>query len=205
MMGLARFLLAQTEPSGAVRSSYDMAAGESVAGVYSKYYTGEAYWALAGMARAFPDGPWGEAADRIGGYLATRRDDDEGYWPAIPDHWSAYGLAETAASGDESHDRALTDGEIDYARSQAGLFGSQVRWVSQQAGPWGSVVRGSFVPRGGGYGVLGEGLTGLWLVAGAEPELAALRPAIGARALCIASLAVTAQTDAAEAEAFSGA
>src|SRR5215207_3783760 len=40
---LGRFLLAQTEPSGAVLASYDPARGAPVAGEYSKYYTGEAY------------------------------------------------------------------------------------------------------------------------------------------------------------------
>ena len=27
--------------------------------------------------------------------MATRRDDVEDHWPPIPDHWAAYGLAET--------------------------------------------------------------------------------------------------------------
>ena len=203
LMGrLANFLIGQVEPSGAVRSSYDMTAGAPVDGVYSKYYTGEAYWALAGMDRLFPDGPWGAVADRVGAYLATKRDDLEDRWPPISDHWAAYGLSETAASGDSAHDRALTDDEVAYARRLAGLFGTSVRWVSQQAGPWGSQVRGSDVPRGGGYGVMGEGLTGLWRVADAEPRLADLRDVIGARARCIAGLAIEAQSDAAEAASF---
>ncbi|MGD9704288.1 MAG: hypothetical protein AB7Q42_23040 [Acidimicrobiia bacterium] len=202
MAELAQFLIGQTEPSGAVRSNYDMTTGVPVDGVYSKYYTGEAYWALVRMARLFPDGPWGETGDRIGAYLATRRDDAEDHWPRLPDHWAAYGLAETAASGDADHDRALTDAEVAYARSQAGLFGAAVRWVSQQAGPWGPLVRGARVPRGGGYGVVGEGLTGLWRVAVAEPRLADVRDAIGARAVCIAGLMMRAQTDGDEALAF---
>ena len=41
--------------------------------------------------------------------------------------------------------------------ARPGLFGSQVRWVSQRFGPWGVVVRGPHVPRGGGYGVRGRG------------------------------------------------
>ena len=59
MARLATFLVGQIEPTGAVRSSYDMTAGAPVEGRYSKYYTGEAYWALAGMDRLFPDGPMG--------------------------------------------------------------------------------------------------------------------------------------------------
>ena len=94
---LGRFLLAQTEPSGAVLASYDPARGQPVAGEYSKYFTGEAYWALARLHRAFPGEGWGEAADRIGAYLATSRDEVEDHWPPIPDHWAAYGMAETVA------------------------------------------------------------------------------------------------------------
>src|SRR5829696_7958694 len=51
---LGRFLVAQTEPSGAVLASYDPVAGKPLVGEYSKYFTGEAYWALARLHRAFP-------------------------------------------------------------------------------------------------------------------------------------------------------
>src|SRR5918992_2982865 len=95
MRRLGRFLVAQTEPSGAVLASYDTARGAPVPGEYSKYYTGEAYWALARLHRAFPGETWGQAADRIGAYLATSRDEVEDHWPPIPDHWAAYGQAET--------------------------------------------------------------------------------------------------------------
>jgi small neutral amino acid transporter SnatA (MarC family) len=196
---LGRFLLAQTQPSGAVLAFYDVGAGRPVPGVYSKYYTGEAYWALARLHRLFPGGPWGDAASRIGDYLATRRDVDEDLWPPIPDHWAAYGLAETVAFRERGDDQPLTDAELAYARRQAGLFGSQVRWVSQRFGPWGVVVRGPHVPRGGGYGVVGEGLTGLWQVAAADSRLADLRAPLAERATCIAGLAVREQADAVEA------
>ena len=191
---LGRFLLTQTEPSGAVLADYDPTSGTPVAGVYSKYYTGEAYWALARLHRAFPGEGWGEAADRIGAYLATSRDEVEDYWPPIPDHWAAYGQAETV----EFPERAgapLMASEAAYARRQAELFGSATRWVSQQLGPWGEVVRGPDTPRGGGYGVIGEALTGWWLVARREPGLAELEDPIAERAACIAGLAVSAQSD----------
>jgi len=199
---LGRFLLGQTEPSGAVLAFYDGGTGRPVPGVYSKYYTGETYWALARLHRMFPDGPWGDAANRIGGYLATRRDVAEDLWPPIPDHWAAYGLAETVAFPDRGDRHPLTDGELAYARRQAGLFGSQVRWVSQRFGPWGVLVRGPHVPRGGGYGVVGEGLTGLWRVAQADSRLADLRAPLAERATCIAGLAVREQSDAVEAHDF---
>jgi small neutral amino acid transporter SnatA (MarC family) len=191
---LGRFLLAQTEPSGAVLASYDPNAGAPVAGDYSRYFTGEAFWALARLHRAFPDEGWGEAADRIGAYLATSRDDVEDHWPPIADHWAAYGLADTVEFPERGRP-PLTEHEVAYARRQAELFGASVRWISQRLGPWGRFVRGGHVPRGGGYGVIGEGLTGLWLTAREEPRLADLREPIAERATCNAGLAVSAQAD----------
>jgi hypothetical protein len=170
--------------------------------VYSKYYTGEAYWALARLHRLFPDEGWGAVADRIGAYMAAERDEIEDYWPPLPDHWAAYGLSETVAFDDRADRQPLTTDELAYARRQAELFGAQVRWVSQRFGPWGELVRGPHVPRGGGYGVVGEALTGLWRVADADPRLADVRGSIGERAVCIAGLAILAQSDATEAGAF---
>jgi small neutral amino acid transporter SnatA (MarC family) len=201
MAQLGRFLLAQTQPSGAVLAHYDLAAGSPVADDYSKYYTGESYWALARLHRLWPDGPWGEAADRIGHYLATRRDEAEDHWPPIPDHWAAYGLSETVAFDDRDADRPLTDDELAYARRQAGLFGAQTRWVGQRFGPWGLVVRGPHVPRGGGYGVMGEALTGLWRAARADPRLADIREPLAERAECVAGLAIRRQSGEADASA----
>jgi small neutral amino acid transporter SnatA (MarC family) len=199
MRRFGRFLLAQTQPSGAVLATFDAVRGEPVPGLYSKYFTGETYWALARLERAFPEEGWGEAADRIGAYLATSRDEVEDHWPPIPDHWAAYGMAETAElrEGDRS---PLTVDEVAYARRQAELFGAQARWLAQRYGPWGGVVRTGYEPRGGWYGVIGEALTGWWLTAGEEPRLAGLRDAIGDRASCIAGLAVRAQSDAADAQ-----
>jgi small neutral amino acid transporter SnatA (MarC family) len=195
---LGRFLVAQTESSGAVLASYDPARGEPVAGEYSKYFTGEAYWALARLHRAFPGEDWGGAANRIGAYLATSRDEVEDHWPPIPDHWAAYGVSETVEFPERGRP-PLTGPELDYARRQAELFGVQARWLSQRSGPWGGVVRGSYEPRGGWYGVIGEALTGWWLTAQEEPRLADLRDPLADRATCIAGLAVSAQSDAEDA------
>jgi small neutral amino acid transporter SnatA (MarC family) len=199
---LGSFIVAQTEESGAVLAYYDASSGEPTPGEYSRYYTGEAYWALARLRLLLPEGPWAEAADRIGSYLSTRRDSAEGYWPPLADHWAAYGLAETVAAEERAGDRPLTADELAYARRQAGLFGVQVRWVSQQAGPYGVAARGTRVPRGGGYGVIGEALTGLWLVAHADPRLADVRTPLTERVTCIAGLAMDAQVDQSEAAEY---
>jgi len=190
---LGRFLLAQTEPSGAVLAYYDSARGAPVAGEYSKYFTGEAYWAFALLHREFPGERWGAAADRVGAYLATKRDEAEDHWPPIPDHWAAYGLSETVKLPERGRP-PLTGDELAYARRQAELFGFSVRWISERFGPWGALARSGHVPRGGGYGVIDEALTGLWLTAREEPRLADLREPIAARATCIAGLAVRAQS-----------
>jgi len=195
---LGRFVLAQTEPSGAVLASYDPAGGAPVPGEYSKYYTGEAYWALARLHRAFPGEGWGEAADRIGAYLATSRDEVEDHWPPIPDHWAAYGMSETVEFSERGRP-PLTEQELGYARRQAELFGIQARWLSQWHGPWGRLVRGSYEARGGWYGVVGEALTGWWRTAQAEPRLAHLREPIAERATCVAGLAVGEQYSAEDA------
>jgi small neutral amino acid transporter SnatA (MarC family) len=195
---LGRFLRAQTEPSGAVLASYDTARGAPVPGEYSKYYTGEAYWALARLHLAFPGARWGEGADRIGAYLATSRDDEEGHWPPIPDHWAAYGAAETVQFPERDRP-PLTEDELSYARDQAELFGAQARWLAHYHGPWGGIVRGGYEPRGGWYGVVGEALTGWWLTAREEPRLADLSAPLAARATCIAGLAIDEQSGAEEA------
>lgn len=194
---LGRFLLAQTERSGAVLARYDPARGAPAPGEYSKYYTGEAYWALARLNRTFPGEGWSEAADRVGAYLATSRDDLENHWPPIADHWAAYGMADTVES--RGGTEPLTEDELSYARRQAELFGGQTRWISERFGPWGALVRPGGVPRGGGYGVIGEGLTGWWQVANEDARLADLGAPIAERATCIAGLAVSAQSDRADA------
>jgi small neutral amino acid transporter SnatA (MarC family) len=202
MVQLASFLVEQTEPSGALLAYYDLGPDRPRPATYSKYYTGEAYWALARMHRLQPDAGWGEVADRIGAYLATSRDDAEDLWPPIADHWSGYGLGETAAFPDRSPGTPLADDELAYAERQAGLFGIQVRGLAQRFGPWGAAVRGTFEPRGGGYGVLGEGLTGLAAAAALDERLADEAPAIRDRAICNAALALEAQAGAEEAERF---
>jgi small neutral amino acid transporter SnatA (MarC family) len=201
---LGRFLAAQVEPSGAVLANYDLRTEAPEAGVYSAYFTGETYWALGRLHRLAPGDGWGDLADRIGAYLATTRDEAEDRWPPVPDHWVAYGLAETVAFDDRRDDEPLTEDEVTYAREQAGYFGAQVRWVSQRFGPWGALARTSRVPRGGGYGVGGEALTGLWHVAQAEPRLADLRAPLAERATCIAGLATQQQIDPTEATAYTG-
>jgi hypothetical protein len=199
MRRLARFLADQTESSGALLAYWDLVPEQARADTYSIYYTGEAYWALGRLHRLFPDEGWGEVADRMGHYMATVRDDVEDVWPPLADHWAGYGLAETAAFPDRPVGEPFTDAELDFVRRQGGLIGQRVRSISQRFGPWGPAVRGTFTPRGGGYGVFGEGLTGLWRASLLDDRLAPERNDLAERAACISGLAIDAQVDGAAA------
>lgn len=199
MAGLARFITEQTEPSGALLAYYDLGPDQPRAKTYSIYYTGEAQWALARMHLLFPDAGWGEPADRMLHYMATARDDAEDLWPPLADHWAGYGVATTAAYPERPALEPLTDAELDFVRRQGGLMGQRVRSIAQRFGPWGVFVRGTFTPRGGGYGVFGEGLTGLWRASLLDERLSPERDTLGERATCITGLAVEAQASTDEA------
>ena len=202
MADLARFLDRQVEPSGALLAYYDLGPDRARPDTYSIYYTGEAYWALARLHRIDPTAGWGATADRMGRYMATVRDDVEDVWPPLADHWSGYGLAETAAFPERPEGEPLTEEEVEFVRRQGDLMGQRVRSISQRFGPWGVAVRGTFTPRGGGYGVFGEGLAGLWRAAELDERLIDERAPLGERALCISGLAVEAQTDRDDAAAY---
>jgi small neutral amino acid transporter SnatA (MarC family) len=202
MADLARFLERQVEPSGALLAYYDLGPDQARSDTYSIYYTGEAYWALGRLHRVDPTAGWGDTADRMGEYMATVRDDVEDVWPPLADHWSGYGLAETAAFPDRPQGEPLTDEEVEFVRRQGDLIGQRVRSISQRFGPWGVAVRGTFTPRGGGYGVFGEGLAGLWRAAQLDDRLVDERAPLGERALCISGLAVEAQADREEATRY---
>jgi len=202
MEQLARFLQRQVEPSGALLAYYDIGPDRARPDTYSIYYTGEAYWALGRLHSIDPTAGWGDTADLMGNYIATSRDDEEDIWPPLADHWSGYGLAETAAFPERPSGEPLTEEELAFVRRQGGLIGQRVRLISQRFGPWGETVRGTFTPRGGGYGVFGEGLAGLWRAAQLDERLADERAPLAERAMCISGLAVDAQVTTDEAAEY---
>ena len=199
---LGTFLVGQVEDNGALLGYYDLDPDQPRPDRYSIYYTGEAWWALTRLHRAFPDGGWGAVANLVGHYLATERDHTENIWPPLADHWSGYGLGETAAFPDRPEGQPLTDDELAFARRQGGILGQRVRGISERFGPWGTFVRGTFEPRGGGYGVFGEGLGGLWRAAQADDRLADIRTPLGERQMCIVGLAIDALETPSEAAAY---
>jgi hypothetical protein len=179
---LARFLVAQQRADGSILQYWRPATRRSVPGIFGKFSTGEALYALALVRGAFPEGGWERPAHRVAGYLATRRDAAEGNAIRQADHWAAYGLAELAPDG-------LTDVEADYARWLAGYFGFLIRVESQRTDGF----LNPFAQSGATLGTVGEGTAALWRLAGEDPRLADLRDDLGDRSVCQAGILVDRQ------------
>jgi hypothetical protein len=182
---LARFLVSQQLPDGRVLGSWSPETERPLPGGYSKFGTGEALWALALADRVLPGEGWAEPARRLARYVATQRDDVEGYVLTFPDHWAAYGLAELPALGEP---------EIAYARRLAASFGLMSR-VESQSGPSGlrRVFRGE-PASGAGLGTIGEGLGALWRLSGEESRLGDLEDDLALRTRCTAGRTVDRQS-----------
>lgn len=195
LRGLGTFLASQVEASGAVSERWSRQDDSPVAGSYSVFYTGEAYFALARLGRIFPGEGFGDAADRVGHYLATERDDAEDRFPPVSDHWAAYGLSETAQR------RHLDATELEYAVRLGKIFGPQIRYASQRTESWFTHRTRGRQTLGAGLGTLGEGTTSLWLVTQLEDDASGLEAA-AERSRCVAGLLVERQIDAVEAREF---
>ncbi len=179
---LSRFIASQTQPDGSVLQYWDAPTGAPVPDTYGMFSTGEAFFALAFMARTFPGEGWEAPAHRIADYIATRRDRAEGSAYRQADHWAAYGLeALQAADG-------LTPVEQDYARWLAGYFGWVVRYESQHVGR-----TLSFSESGASLGTVGEGAAALRRLAVADPALADLRGRLGERGVCLGGILLARQ------------
>jgi hypothetical protein len=191
---LGRFLVSMVEPSGAVLAQWDPATGAPVPGLYSTFFTGEAFWALAMLDTVDPDGGWQEPVERIARYVAAERDDAEDLFPPLSDHWSAYGLAQlgTGAGGE------LDGDELAYADRLAGLFGFQVRWESQRTGEGLNLLLRGGQALGAGVGTLGEGLGSLHRLGSEVPGTLseAQLAVVGERLACTAGMLVERQVDA---------
>jgi hypothetical protein len=195
LRALARFLTRQQLRDGSVLGYWSPSTGRPVPGRYAKFGTGEALWALALVDRLFPGEGWDRAALRLAAYLATRRDDAEGYVLTFPDHWAAYGLAELDP-------RSLGEAEVAYARRLAGIFGLMSRLESQSGGGGlRRLLRGE-PASGAGLGTIGEGLAGLWRLSRADPRLADLSGDLAERVRCRTSRTVARQAGAAEARTY---
>lgn len=192
---LGRFLLAQQQADGSVLGEWSAGTGKPVPEVWSKFGTGEALWALALLHRVFPDEGWDEPARRLARYVATRRDDVEGYLLTFADHWAAYGLAELGPG-------ALGEAEIRYARRLAEAFGLSSRMeATAQGRGMNRLLRGESA-NGAGRGTIGEGLAALASLARSDSRLAGLETALAERLACTAGRIASFQADAAEAARY---
>jgi hypothetical protein len=191
LRAVGRFLAGQMTPSGQMLARYDLRTQQPVPGETSKYYTGEAAWALAQLHNLFPDEGWGDQARQVLDYLATERDEveDLDYRPWA-DQWAAYTLAEMAPHG-------LAEHHVTYARALAERFGMLVRTESQKDS-W-PVAFVDPRARGGGIGVWLEGLGSLSAVAARDPRLDDLREPLADRLACGAGILADRQEDAADA------
>jgi hypothetical protein len=179
---IARFLVSQQRPDGSILKVWHAETGRAYPGLYGKWATSEAFWALALAHRLFPADGFAAAAHRTGEYLALRRDEVLEYTTRLPDHWAAYGLAELART------TGLTVTEAAYARRLAGYFGTMTRVESQLEG--GGLVRelSGGTMSGAGLGTVGEATAALWRLSGADPRLADLRDDLEGRTACVAGL-----------------
>lgn len=98
IIALAELLLGMELPDepGRYFQSYDAATHEKLLGPNSNYYPGEALLALTRLHRAFPDGPWLDAARRAARYLIHVKDGDQIAAGNVPrdDHWLTIALSE---------------------------------------------------------------------------------------------------------------
>ena len=198
MAELARGVLNLQRPNGGFWAYTNGSSGQPMLEQTSLYYTGEAFWALALMHRLFPDEGYDVAVRAVAGYIATERDDEEGYiHPPWADQWATYGFNEMVGWGE-----TLAPEHIVYLRSLAARYGLMVRGESQrQSGGLAGLVRGGQA-RGGGFGTVAEGLGSLWRLSGSQSGLADLRGAIEERLTCAAGILIDRQYDAADAAAY---
>jgi hypothetical protein len=182
MREAGRFLLLMQRPDGSFLDTWRAVTGAPDPTSTSRYATGEAFWALALLHRAFPGEGWDRPARLVADYLSLRRDAAEHFkFPPWADQWAAYGLAEMA-------DWPLNDANIAYAKTLAARFGFLVRVEAQRRDSRFSKLLQGRQARAAGLGTWVEGLASLWRLAQADPRMGDLGPKIGERAVCSAGM-----------------
>ena len=122
---LGTFLVSMQRADGGFHVSVNTATRVLDTKGTSRYYPGEALWALARLELIFPDEPWERPAGRAARFIATRRDEVEDVIaPPLNDHWAAYGFAEMAGWTELDEDVAH------YARLLYGRFALLIRTES---------------------------------------------------------------------------
>jgi len=189
---LGSFLTTMTNDRGQVYGDWDRDAEAPRPDSFSPYFTGETFWALALLHRAFPADGYDAPALRIAHYLASERDDVEGWWPGVADHWAAYGFAAMTTWPDAP---PLGADEIAYAERQMGFQSMQIRWESQRTNGLVSHYTRGRQTLGAGLGTIGEALARWSVVARATPELRSMAGDVERRARCAAGAIIDRQVD----------
>ena len=192
MRSLGRFMLALQHDDGSFDVSWGLDGDMPLAGT-SRYYPGEALWALALLAKAFPNEGWDTAARLDLDYLVTKRDQaDDISFPPLLDQWLAYGFAEMA-------DWDLTDSQVEYAGRLAARFGLMARTEAQRQGSfYGRLFHGPEA-RGAGFGTWVEALGSMWRLAATDPRMADQAAKLKERLICSAGILAARQYDAEDA------
>lgn len=191
MAELGRFLVWMQRDDGGFHIAFDVGPREPDLVGTSRYFPGEALWALALLHEALPDPTWEQAARRAARFISTMRDDVEGVeYPPLNDHWASYGFAEMAEWG-------LEEPEIEYARRLAARFGFLVRAEAQlEGGGLAKLTRGDEPRRAASLGTWVEGMSALWRLSVADERLADLSDDIAERLACAGSILAERQYDA---------
>jgi hypothetical protein len=197
MQRFGAFMTAMTTDRGQVYGYYDRTRETPVAESWSRYFTGEIFWALAMLHRVFPDAGYDEPATRIAHYIATERRQAEGYQPDLPDHWAAYGFATMTTWLDWT----MAAEYLPYARRQMGIFSTEIRYESQRTNSAFSHLTRGRQTVGSGLGTIGEALSNWATVAMATPALADRRTAIVDRTRCVGGAAIKRQVTPSEVSA----
>jgi hypothetical protein len=186
---LGAFMTSLVNERGQVFGQWDTGTGAPVPDSFSKYYTGEVFWALTMLHRAFPGDGYGAVAERIAHYIAIERTEVENFEPDLPDHWAAYGFAVmTTWPGYE-----LPDQYDYYVRRQAGIQGMQIRYESQRTNSFFSYITRGRQTLGAGLGTVGEALSQWSIVARATPRLGDIVTPLSDRARCAAGASIDRQ------------
>lgn len=189
MQSLGRFIVASQRRDGGFYIAYDIALGDFVREGTSRYYPGEATWALARLANAgIAGGPWRAAAVRGGEFIALHRDDVEDVsYPPLNDHWGAYAFAEMAHW-------PITDAQAGYARKLYGRFQLLLRSQEQRDSGGIYAFTHSVRRRGAAVGTWVEGQAALARLARVDRRVESLRPEIEASVACGAAMLVRRQS-----------
>jgi hypothetical protein len=187
---LGTFLVSMQRDDGGFYTSVDTRGGELDRVGTSRYYPGEALWALARLHALFPDDGWDEPARRAATFIATKRDDVERVVsPPLNDHWAAYGFAEMAAWPDA---RPVDDVVADYGRALYGRFALLIRTEARRDEAIIGAVHGP-PRRSSAVGTWVEGQAALGRLAARDDRLADLRDRIDDSAACGAGVLVERQ------------